>query len=260
MVSCDGITNGEETEVLNNQEDQAKVDQLLANLTKGNYADHVADLSHIYGNRINTIGFDSGDSEHILNKTFAVWPTNVPVKKDEVTSQLRTQLNKYKSEAKRLKAKGKDTSAFDVMLESEEADTVFSMVEQQFLKDVQKVFDKKGQQASYYESKLYKLQSKYQSRYDLTDKEFVTIVGISESVGSFLTTINQSWAQSASSLSFPEKVNKAGMFSPPALLLLQPEDAKVRQQKTIIPLRIVVSILIGAKLVGLVQWVLRQVF
>src|SRR5699024_3314939 len=131
----------------------------------------------------------------------------------------RTQLNKYRSEAKRLKAKGKDISAFDVMLESEEADTTFSLIEQQFLKDVQKVFDeKKAQQPSYYESKLNKLKNVYQINYDLTDKELITIVGISESVSSFINTLHSN--DHVTNIPYPQEVSKAVIVSP-AFLLLQ---------------------------------------
>src|SRR5699024_1127668 len=113
----------------------------------------------------------------------------------------------------------KDISAFDVMLESEEADTTFSLIEQQFLKDVQKVFDeKKAQQPSYYESKLNKLKNEYQINYDLTDKELITIVGISESVSSFINTLHSN--DHVTNILYPQEVSKAVIVSP-AFLLLQ---------------------------------------
>jgi hypothetical protein len=220
FCSCKGIVNDSQDQ-LNNSEDQSDVDELVNDITKDNYSGRVAGLGTIYMDRLQAVGLNSGSSEHILDRVFEVWPTAFKERKSEETERLRRELKKYRTEAAQMKAKGKSTTALDVFMQSEKADTVFSKTEKQFLKDAQKVFEAGDKQGSYYRSKLENLKEEYLNSYDLTDKELATIAGISESVGTFIENLSKSKDQLVR-LKKSTNVNQATVFKP--AFLLQTEE------------------------------------
>lgn len=219
FISCDGIVNEKEKQELNNEVDQAKVDRLLTDVAKENYSNRISDLATIYGDRVKIVSLNSDNSDYVINKVYEVWPSKSEVDRFEALSSLKTDLKRYRSEAKRLRAKGQNISAFDVLLQSEKADTNFSKIEKRFLQETQEIFDTKNKQASFYVSELDRLEKEYQTTYDLTDKEFATIVGISKSLSGFIGTLDK-FKYQASSLSHPNRnINIAGIVT--SALLLQ---------------------------------------
>jgi len=218
LASCESAFNNQDTSELDNKEDQEKIDKLLANITKENYPNRVYDISAVYGQRFETVGLKSRNVQHILDKMYQVKPQKI-----QTRLNIRKGLNKFSAKAQQMKAKGKDTSAFDVLLQSEEADTSFTEIEKSFLKEAQKVFKSEDREASYYISKLTDMEKEYRDSYDLNDKEFATIVGISQSVKSFIKNLYQAKDELTKTIGKKHTVEYASIHSP-ALLLLQTDN------------------------------------
>ena len=222
FVSCNSVgddtvskSNGQEK--LNNKADQEKVNQLTKNISINNYSQTVAKLAGVYAKRTSIIGRDADSPNGITQKVFSVWPRKTHIKPNNLEKQLASRLKIFQSRAEKLKVKtGKSVSAFDVMLNSREADTTFSDITKKYLRDVQKVFNKHHKSPSFYISKLQKLAKMYQLQYSLTNKEYIVIIGISKSVSTYLDILNHS---NIKRLAYSSKDSKRQKITPNIPLL-----------------------------------------